>query len=85
MTREEIIEGIEQTICGHCDNPSFYGKTITLKDCQDVCRERAICAYCTDLTNALLKCEDKLGAVIKGQMLTFEGETVGYKVEPLEG
>ncbi len=66
MTQQEKIrEGIEQSICSNCDDVSDWIEGQTLEDAQKYCRERAICAYCTDLTNDILQKQDAQGVVIK--------------------
>ncbi|KKN17520.1 hypothetical protein LCGC14_0965050 [marine sediment metagenome] len=64
-SREEIREGIEQSICSNCDNVGDYEEGQALKEAQVYCHEKAICAYCTDLTNDILHKEDSQGVVIK--------------------
>ncbi len=62
-TREEIREGMEKTICSNCDNVGDYEEWQTLEEAQVYCREKAICAYCTDLTSDILHKEDSQGVV----------------------
>ncbi len=66
MSQRDIIrEGIEKTICSHCDDINDWEVDQTPQEAQEYCRKKAICAYCTDLSDGLLKYEDKLGVVIK--------------------
>ncbi len=87
MTKqEEIREGVEKLICGECVSYSEYPNMGELPDVtamQDRCREVAICAYCSDLVDAMWKYLHSQGAELKVECPDCEwsqfkdGESVG--------
>ena len=66
MTKQqEIREGIEKVICSCCDDIGDWKEGQTLAEAQEYCRKKAICAYCTDLREAIQKYEHSEGVVIR--------------------
>ncbi|KKN50778.1 hypothetical protein LCGC14_0629480 [marine sediment metagenome] len=73
--QEEIRAGIEEVICDCCDDVVvFLEAGQTLIEAQEYCRKEGVCAYATDLREAIQKYETSKGVVLK-----VEGEL------PLEG
>ncbi len=76
-TREEIkgvIDAYTDDVCLYRDNPCEHQGKAGL----EVYCSSAECSY-----KCLMKRLGELGVVIKGRLLTFDGEPVGYEVEPL--
>jgi hypothetical protein len=54
---EQEKELIRETICSHCDVPSYYPSVKvceTLTEAQAICREQGVCAHCEDLADEII-------------------------------
>lgn len=96
MTKqEEIREGILKEVCCVCvHKPTHYRQSMFEKDkavqvygsgCSYGYEEDSnqYCSLAYKVAKAIMNKLHSQGVVIKGKMLTFEGEPVGFEVEPL--
>ena len=58
-------------------------KEETRKGIEDIISGKGYYFPVAETTQDILIYLNKLGVVIKGKMITFEGEPVGFEVEPL--
>ena len=65
-TQEEIRDGIENIICDCCDDVAIFLEAgQTLIEAREYCRKEGVCAYCTDLREAIQRYEHSQGVVMK--------------------